>query len=192
MGSYNEELEQAGVLLDLAGLLPNADAVLVKVRAASVNAADWHVLRGKSLFSPSAWDGPLHELEAGRMENDTERREQSMEVQDVIAQARDTLTVKRVFGEPYEKDGVTIIPAARIQGGAGGGSGEDPDGQGKGSGSGFGLTARPVGAFIIRDGELSWRPAVDVNRIVLGGQVVVVVALLTIRAIIKARAKARR
>jgi hypothetical protein len=32
---------------------------------------------------------------------------------------------------------------------------------------------------------------VDVNRIVLGGQVVVVVALLTVRAIIKARAKAR-
>ena len=76
-----------------------------------------------------------------------------MEVQDVIAQARDTLTVKRVFGEPYEKDGVTIIPAARIQGGAGGGSGEDPQRQGKGSGSGFGMTARPVGAFIIRNGE---------------------------------------
>jgi NADPH:quinone reductase-like Zn-dependent oxidoreductase len=30
---------------------PNADQVVVKVRAASVNAADWHVLRGKPLFS---------------------------------------------------------------------------------------------------------------------------------------------
>jgi NADPH:quinone reductase-like Zn-dependent oxidoreductase len=30
---------------------PNDDAVLVKVLAASVNAADWHVLRGKPLFS---------------------------------------------------------------------------------------------------------------------------------------------
>jgi uncharacterized spore protein YtfJ len=115
-----------------------------------------------------------------------------MDVQDVIGQARDALTIKRVFGEPYEKDGVTVIPAARVQGGAGGGSGEDPQSQGKGSGSGFAMTARPVGAFIIRDGELSWRPAVDVNRIVLGGQVVVVVALLTVRTIIKARAKARR
>jgi uncharacterized spore protein YtfJ len=112
-----------------------------------------------------------------------------MEVQDVIAQARDAITVKGVFGEPYEKDGVTIIPAARVQGGAGGGSGEDPQSQGKGSGSGFAMTARPVGAFIIREGELSWRPAVDVNRIVLGGQVVAIVALLTIRAIIRARAK---
>jgi len=54
------------------------------------------------------------------------------------------------------------------------------------------MTARPVGAFIIRDGELSWRPAVDVNRIVLGGQVVAIVALLTFRAIIKARAKSKR
>jgi uncharacterized spore protein YtfJ len=113
-----------------------------------------------------------------------------MDVQDVIAQARDTLTVKRVFGEPYEKDGVTIIPAARVFGGAGGGSGEDPQGQGKGSGSGFGTIARPVGAFIIRDGELNWRPAVDVTRIVLGGQMVAVVALLTVRAILKARTKA--
>ena len=112
-----------------------------------------------------------------------------MQVQDVIDQARDTMTVKRVFGEPYEKDGVTIIPAARVQGGAGGGSGDDPQGQGRGSGSGFGMTARPVGAFIIRGGELSWRPAVDVNRIILGGQVVVIVALLTLRAIVKARAR---
>jgi uncharacterized spore protein YtfJ len=115
-----------------------------------------------------------------------------MEVQDVIAQARDTLTVKRVFGEPYEKDGLTIIPAARVQGGVGAGGGEDPQGQGKGSGSGFAINARPVGAFIIRDGELSWRPAVDVTRIALGGQVVAVVALLALRAIIKAWAKAKR
>jgi uncharacterized spore protein YtfJ len=114
-----------------------------------------------------------------------------MEVQEVIAQARDALTVKRVFGEAYEKDGVTVIPVARVQGGAGGGGGEGPDGQGKGSGSGFGLNARPVGAFIIRDGELAWRPAVDVNRIILGGQLVAIATLLTIRAIVKARAKAR-
>jgi uncharacterized spore protein YtfJ len=117
-----------------------------------------------------------------------------MEVQDIdlIAQARDTLTVKRVFGEPYEKDGVTIIPAARVLGGAGGGGGEDQHGQAKGSGSGFGMIARPVGALVIRDGQLSWQPAVDVTRIVLGGQVVAIVALLTIRGIIKARAKAKR
>jgi uncharacterized spore protein YtfJ len=115
-----------------------------------------------------------------------------MEVQEVLAQARDAMTVKRVFGEPYEKNGVTVIPAARVQGGAGGGGGEGPEGQGKGSGTGFGLSARPVGAYLIRGDEVTWRPAVDLNRIVLGGQIVAIVALLAIRAIVKARAKAQR
>jgi hypothetical protein len=66
-----------------------------------------------------------------------------------------------------------------------------PGGDGKGSGAGFGIGARPVGMYVIRDEELSWRPAVDVNRVVLGCQVVAVVALLAIRSIEKARAKAR-
>ena len=115
-----------------------------------------------------------------------------MNVQDVMAQARDTLTVRRVFGEPYEKNGVTVIPVARVQGGAGGGEGEDPEGQGKGSGGGFGVSARPVGAFLIRGDELTWRPAIDVTRIVLGGQFVAVLGLLTIRSIVRTRAKSRR
>ena len=120
------------------------------------------------------------------------RKGTTMEVQEVLTQARDAMTVKRVFGEPYEKNGVTVIPAARVQGGAGGGGGEGPEGQGKGSGTGFGLSARPVGAYLIRGDEVTWRPAVDLNRIVLGGQIVAIVALITIRAIVRARAKARR
>ncbi|MGH3727280.1 MAG: spore germination protein GerW family protein [Micromonosporaceae bacterium] len=115
-----------------------------------------------------------------------------MEVQEVISQAREALTVKRVFGEPYDKNGVTLIPVARVRGAAGGGDGENPDRRGSGSGSGFGIAARPVGAYLIRGSELSWRPAVDVNRIVLGAQVVAVVALLVVRAMVKARAKAFR
>jgi len=109
-------------------------------------------------------------------------------VQDVIAQGRDSLTVKRVFGDPYEKDGVVLVPAAAVRGGAGGGS--DPEG--KGGGSGFGLAARPVGAFLIREGEAHWQPAIDVNRAILGGQVVAIVALLVIRTIVKARARTKR
>ena len=38
-------------IVELATPAPNANEVLVKVLAASVNAADWHVLRGKPLFS---------------------------------------------------------------------------------------------------------------------------------------------
>ena len=38
-------------VVDVEKPVPKADEVLVNVRAASVNAADWHVLRGKPLFS---------------------------------------------------------------------------------------------------------------------------------------------
>ncbi|HEX6337641.1 MAG TPA: spore germination protein GerW family protein [Jiangellaceae bacterium] len=114
-----------------------------------------------------------------------------MDVQNVIAQARDMITVKRVFGEPYEADGVTVIPAAKVVGGAGGGEGERPQDREKGAGSGFGVVARPVGAYLIRGDQVSWRPAVDVNRIMLGSQVVMAIALLTIRTIVKARAQSR-
>jgi NADPH:quinone reductase-like Zn-dependent oxidoreductase len=38
-------------LAEVAKPVPDADQILVKVLAASVNAADWHLLRGKPLFS---------------------------------------------------------------------------------------------------------------------------------------------
>ena len=113
-----------------------------------------------------------------------------MDPAQTISQARDALTVKRVFGDPYERDGVTVIPVARVQGGAGGGGGEGTDG--KGGGSGFGLSARPAGVFVIRRGDVEFRPAVDVNRAILGGQVLAVVGLLVFRSIAKARAWAAR
>ena len=103
---------------------------------------------------------------------------------------RDGMTARSVFAEPITQDGLTVVPVARVSGGGGGGGGTGPAGagaEGSGTGAGFGLSSRPVGAFIIKDGTVRWRPAVDINRIVLGGQIVAIVALLTIRAIVKAR-----
>jgi uncharacterized spore protein YtfJ len=90
-----------------------------------------------------------------------------MEYEDLVGRARDAITVKRVYGDPYERDGVVVIPAAAVGGAGGGGGGEDPAGGQSGSGSGFGLGARPVGAYVIEDGSVRWEPAVDVTRIVL-------------------------
>jgi uncharacterized spore protein YtfJ len=56
------------------------------------------------------------------------------QITEALSGVKDVLSVKRVFGEPYEKDGVTIIPVAAFGGGGGGGG----DNQGNG-GSGFGL-----------------------------------------------------
>jgi uncharacterized spore protein YtfJ len=111
------------------------------------------------------------------------------DVRQTIEQAKDAMSVKRVFGDPYEKNGVTVIPAARVQGGAGGGGGEGPEGQGAGSGMGFGVNARPAGAYVIHGDQVDWRPAIDVNRLILGAQLIAVAALLLARAVVKSRAR---
>jgi uncharacterized spore protein YtfJ len=106
-----------------------------------------------------------------------------MDVQELLERAREGMEGRRVYGEPYEGEGITVIPAASVRGGAGGGSGSSEEG----GGGGFGLVAKPAGAWIIKGEEVSWKPAVDPNRIVLGGQVVAVVALLTLGRILAAR-----
>jgi uncharacterized spore protein YtfJ len=110
-----------------------------------------------------------------------------MDMQQLIDSVRDALTVKRVFGDPYERNGVTVFPVAKVQGGGGGGQGGDPSGEGFGGGGG--LAARPAGVYVLTGDQVRWRPAVDVNRIVLGAQVVAVVAMLTWRSVAKARLK---
>jgi uncharacterized spore protein YtfJ len=102
----------------------------------------------------------------------------------------DGASAGRVFGEPISSGGVVVLPAAKVSGGAGGGSGpaENAKQPGGGTGGGFGMSAKALGVFVIREGgKVHWQPAVDVNRIVLGGQLVAVTALLLVRAIIKAR-----
>lgn len=100
------------------------------------------------------------------------------DVQQTVAKARDAITVKRVYGAPYERDGVTVIPAASVAGGAGGGGGEGPAEGQVGSGTGFGLTARPVGAYVIKDGKVRWVPAFDATRLV--GQALIAAAAVAL------------
>ena len=81
--------------------------------------------------------------------------------EDLVKGHRDAITVKKVFGDPYQKNGVTVIPAAKVMGGGGGGSGEGPEGQGQGTGTGFGMAAKPAGAYVIHGDQVRWQPAVD-------------------------------
>jgi uncharacterized spore protein YtfJ len=89
-----------------------------------------------------------------------------MEPAEMLNTAKDAITVRRVFGDPVQQDGITLIPGAIIAGGGGGGGGHDQQGQ-EGEGGGFGIRARPSGAFVITDGQVRWRPAVDVNRVIM-------------------------
>jgi uncharacterized spore protein YtfJ len=113
-----------------------------------------------------------------------------MDVQELITGVRDSISVKRVYGDPYEKNGLTVIPAAVVRGGGGGGTGEH-EGEGTGSGGGFGVNARPSGAWIIEGDTVTWKPAVDVTRIVLGGQMVALAAILVTGRILATHARRR-
>jgi uncharacterized spore protein YtfJ len=115
--------------------------------------------------------------------------EGAVKLEQLMTTVRDAITVKRVFAEPYEKDGITVITAAVLAGGAGGGGGHDDRGQ-EGEGGGFGLTARPAGAYVIKEGKVTWRPAVDVNRLFGALGAVVITYLLTRAVVERARAKA--
>lgn len=89
---------------------------------------------------------------------------------DAVASTLDQLAGRlgrdQVFGPPVEQGGAVVVPVARVR--AGGGSAP-----GRRGGAGTGVQARPVGAFSISpEGRVAWHPAVDVNRIVLGGQIV--------------------
>ncbi len=84
-------------------------------------------------------------------------------LQDMLDKAGQSVSVRDVFGEPYERDGVTVIPVARVSGGGGGGSAT-----GESGGHGWGMKAEPAGAYVIKGGDVRWVTAVNVNRIVTG------------------------
>jgi len=57
-----------------------------------------------------------------------------MDAEEMVTRSQDTATVGRVYGESHEKDGTTVIPAARVS--ARGGSGAAPGGKHSGESSG--------------------------------------------------------
>jgi uncharacterized spore protein YtfJ len=111
-----------------------------------------------------------------------------VDLREVVGYAAEAAQVRRVFGEPIERDGVVVLPVAVVRGGAGGGGGQgSKDAGGEGLGGGYGFTARPGGVFVIRDGAVEWQPAVDVTALALGGQLVAIVGLLVARSVLRRR-----
>ena len=84
-----------------------------------------------------------------------------------------TASAKAVFGEPVEKDGVTIVPVARVRYGGGGGGGRGPGRKKKGDagdadqvgfGHGGGVQAAPVGYIELSGGRASYQRIADPAR----------------------------
>lgn len=175
--------------------------------------------------------------------------------------ASDVFSARRVFGEPYEREGVLVIPVAKVIGshGVGAASGDGrlgirkhdahppadgpqepgaddadlpepspaaetpveplpgdgpgpwpvgrgpvgpfgpvgpglralaanrphlprPYGRGGGDAEGAGFAARvkPLGVYVVQEDGVTWRPALDLNRVILGGQVVGAISMVAL------------
>lgn len=114
-----------------------------------------------------------------------------MNVQQLVEQITDSLSVQRLFGEPYERNGVTVIPVANIRGSGGGGGGQGADDEGGGFGGGGGVSAQAAGAYVIKGDDVRWQPALDLNRVIQGAFVVAVVGTLAWRSVARAQLRAR-
>lgn len=99
---------------------------------------------------------------------------------------RKALSARTVYGDPVEREGVTVIPAATVFGGGGLGASEaSPDGERPaGVGGGYGLVAWPTGAIEIRGDEVRWHRAFDATQFYVTA---LLVALAALRAILAAR-----
>lgn len=97
---------------------------------------------------------------------------------------RDVASVRQVFGDPVERGSVTVIPVATVLGGGGGGTGTGAETEGatdgQGTGGGLGIMARPVGAFVLHDDSVTFEPARDYGRMVLGATLVGALAVLAV------------
>ncbi|MCZ2111612.1 MAG: sporulation protein [Dehalococcoidia bacterium] len=99
-----------------------------------------------------------------------------------------------VFGDAVERDGVTVIPVAKVRWGFGGGAGSGADttsgalDSGEGAGGGGGVLASPLGFIEIRNGVATFHrikdPVANVPLIVAAA-FVTWVALRGIRKIIR-------
>ncbi|MCA1279663.1 hypothetical protein [Saccharopolyspora sp. 7B] len=85
--------------------------------------------------------------------------------EDAVAALTAELREGQVFGPAVQQDGTTLLPVVQVRRGGG------VSGRRKNRSGGGGTIAKPVGAWAVTAQGAVWHPAVDVNRIVLGGQV---------------------
>ncbi len=103
-----------------------------------------------------------------------------MTAEDLLTRAGDQLSVRRAFGEPVERDGITVIPVAVAIGGGGGGTGPDD----QGAGGGVGGIVRGIGVYAITNGQVRFIPAIDTTALA-------VITLLLARGLLRASRRRR-
>jgi uncharacterized spore protein YtfJ len=130
-------------------------------------------------------------------------RSRQMDAKTLLSRIGETMSVRRAFGEPIERDGIVMVPVAFVAGGGGGGEGPVPPATSghhpedaeessagtaivappMGSGGGVGGVIIPLGVYVMKGGEVRWKP-------VLQPMLLALPAFALIRLVAKARARA--
>lgn len=95
-----------------------------------------------------------------------------------------------VFGEPVERDGITVIPVAKTHWGFGGGAGGNPNDASAGDavGGGGAAAVTPIGYIEIKDGQARFRPIYDPDmlvRLTIGAGIVAMLVLRGVRRLVR-------
>ncbi len=78
-------------------------------------------------------------------------------MENAISKIRDMVDVSTIIGEPFECEGVTLIPVSRVSYGFGSGGTDLPNRQSAeyfGGGGGAGISIIPVAFIVIQDGKV--------------------------------------
>jgi uncharacterized spore protein YtfJ len=97
---------------------------------------------------------------------------------------RDTFTVRTVYGDPVESQGVTVIPVAQTYFGFGAGGG---GGKAGGSGGGGGGVVRPIGFIEITAKGARWVPITRAWQRIAIRALPIVIGVLARRALRRRR-----
>jgi uncharacterized spore protein YtfJ len=71
-------------------------------------------------------------------------------------------------------------PGGDAQGDAQGEAHGEGHGEGGGGGGGYGVRVKPLGVFVVSEKGTSWKPVLDLNRVILGGQAVGIAVALSL------------
>jgi uncharacterized spore protein YtfJ len=119
-------------------------------------------------------------------------QEASALADDLLRRIGDTVGDKAkaatVFGEPVEREGITVIPVAKARFGFGGGGGSGgPEGrEGSGGGGGGGAMVSPVGYIELRDGTARYKRIATPSDL-LPVVVAASIAMLAVKQLLGAR-----
>ena len=101
-----------------------------------------------------------------------------------------------VYGAPVERDGVTVIPVAKVRwafgGGGGSGAGGDRGGEGSGEGGAGAVVASPVGYIEIKNGESEFRRIKDPTAVLLAVPPIIVAGSVALWVLLRGIRRAIR